>query len=458
VKSAEYPRLSRVVRVLLAAAYGGILGWFFLQGLQVLTGALPVSLMRENLIRSIENGSLVADNYTWGDTKRGNEQFTDAALFGMLVADDRGWPERGFSARQLVREGSDSYNPSPDLVGFLQGKFAVNPTSPLARVERYWYGARLPAGVFLSAWDLGTSRAVLRFLVWASLLIMVVAGFRAGRGLAVLAVWFGVFGFLIGPARYYGPTFTHGVPLIWANIFAAALFAYARRGARWSFEREVVVIALAGAVASYFDCLSGSLWFSFGFLIALLPWILHAHGSGARSVISQTLTALSVFTGGWVISSVLKQATAGFLFGGDPFGQFFAAARYRVGVGQEIPLSSIWMKLVEASPWIGWGDPVAGRIVWVGGFLLIFVSLALWAWALLVGRKGAAAMFVWTCAATMTPLTWYLLMSNHTMIHAWFSVTWIFLPVGAATASIHAFVRGMIGFAEKPDKRESGLV
>jgi hypothetical protein len=67
-------------------------------------------------------------------------------------------------------------------------------------------------------------------------------------------------------------------------------------------------------------------------------------------------------------------------------------------------------------------------------------------------------MFVWTCAATMTPLTWYLLMSNHTMIHAWFSVTWIFLPVGAATASIHAFVRGMIGFAEKPDKRESGLV
>ncbi len=226
----------------------------------------------------------------------------------------------------------------------------------------------------------------------------------------------------------------------------------------WPHEREVAALALAGAVASYFDCLSGSLWFSFGFMMAILPWVLRAHGISGARVIGQTVIALAAFTAGWVIPAVLKQLGAGLLLGGNPFGTLVAAARYRVGIGQDIPPSIVWIKLVEASRWIGWGDPTAGRMIWSAGFLLIIAALMLWAWALVTGRKGAAAMFVWTCAATMTPLAWYLLMSNHTVIHAWFSVTWVFLPVGAAAASIHAFVRGMIGFVGKPGAPELGVI
>jgi hypothetical protein len=157
VKSEAHSSRRRVVRVVLFTVWGSVLGWLFLQGLQVLTGALPVAPIRENLVRSIDNGSLVADNYTWGDTRRGNEQFTDAALLGMLVADDRGWPERGFSARLLVRQGADAYNPAPDLVGFLKGTLAANPVSLLVSVERYCYGARLPAGILLGIWGRGKS-------------------------------------------------------------------------------------------------------------------------------------------------------------------------------------------------------------------------------------------------------------------------------------------------------------
>lgn len=431
----------RIARVGLSIVTGSLLGWLLLQGLQALTGALPVGPIRENLLRSLANGSLVADNYTFGDTSRGNEQFTDAALLGMLVADDRGWPQRGFSARVLVRQGSDAYDPAPDLVGFLQGKLEANPTSPIAQVERYWYGARLPAGILLEFWDLGTSRSILRFAGWLSLIVMGAAGVRAGSGLVVLAVWFGFCEFLMGPMRYYGANFTHGVPLIWANVFATALFIYAKRGTRWSAEREVAVLAVAGAIATYFDCLSGSLWFSFGFMIAVLPWVLGVHRITGLRVVAQTLVALGAFTAGCVIPLLIKQIVAGILLGGNPFAQMLATGRYRLGVGQDISISAIWEKLVGASRWIGWGDAVAGKIIWCGGFLLIFAAVALWIWALLRGRHGALVMFCWTIAATLFPLSWYALMRNHTLIHAWFSVTWIFLPVAAAAASIQFFCR-----------------
>ena len=298
---------------------GAILGWILLQGLQLIVAWLPVAPIRAHLVLSVSNGSLLPTNYTWGDRQRGNEQFTDMAMLIPFITDRRGWRERALGPQMFVRKGSDSYNPAPDLVELLKTDMPGDISNPQARVDRYWYGPRLPMGILLQWMDLGSARRLLVVLEFLSVIAMLLVARRHRGNLFLVVAWLGIFGLLVGPIQFYGPSFAFGSPFLCANIFNIALLLYGRRTSRWPVEIELGCLAVAGAFAVYFDVLSGTVWFCLSYALICIPWLLRAWGIEGWKSIWSTGAALTAIGAGVVIPVFFKQVMSLVFLGGTPF-------------------------------------------------------------------------------------------------------------------------------------------
>lgn len=404
--------------------------------MQALIAILPTAPILSAVRDATHSGMLARPNYTWGEPLKGNEQFSDSVLLGSLVNDDRPFTQRLVGARLLIRKGNGDYDPTPDLVDYAEGRISADTTHPRSRTDRYWYGARLYPALALQVLSFAVAKHLLHILAFVSPFALVLATRGLTRACRVAAWAISVASVSVGPPLFYGATFTHGVPFVF-SMFGTATILWLLRRAN-PLRRDLVLGgggAVLGVLGHYFDLLDGGVWFPFWLLVMLVP-LASAERPSARPW-RDTLYSAGSFSAGVIASVMAKYLITAVEYEQFSMGDFVAAASYRLGAGQSISLSTVAGKLFQSARWIGFGFEGLGRVV-----LLLILALAAfalvsaWMNAVCMRRRGARFTAVWTTVTILGSLGWYVLVRNHTQVHAWFLLPWIFLTAAAAVVGL----------------------
>jgi hypothetical protein len=403
------------------------------------------TLLTGRIVSAFHDRELTENVFSANDLRRGINQFNDCLILQstLLTHGDRAIDRVIDSASALVLADE-----APCVRLKALAEQGVFDRARLYDYNRYLWGAGSLAAIALQLVSLRTLRLTVEIAVYALFSAAFFGGILYprkrpgaearifGYSIAILSATF----LTLYALHYFAPNIGHGF-----SELVIASFLFSRLVSGQVRNRHVIlVIGLFGAWTAYFELLSGP--FVIGFLVTGILCIIEAGSmatqSSTRSTLRKTGADIAFYCLGFTAVMLLQQIMASLLTASNTFKDFWIHIAIRLqlhhALGTEVPklwqtesnMASytpvdVFLAVWTALPNLTFDSHTAAYVLSVLAFLMACAGMYL-AFISRVARYRAqvAAMAL---LLLVVPV-WYLVFSNHTVIHAFGMVRLLAAP------------------------------
>jgi hypothetical protein len=412
--------------------------------------ALPTDPVKERVRHAFSSGELVHEDRLHYDSRRGIHQFTDCVILKMLIDDDD-VVAKAFSPGLHDAHGEQCAS----LFEMIQASFDEEDLDR-SRYSRFWHGYLPLSAALLQVADLSEIRPLLKWAVYGSLIVLVVAAGTQHLGFLAVAASVAATGALVWAVPYFGQSLSHGPGDAFVILGIAALAFWRERLAR--AEALIPFCAAYGAGVVYFEFFTGllptaaGLLFPFAYLVATArpgPEVQPARG------LIVALAALVAFALGGLGTLAAKQALSLALVDRGAIDVFAGQLSYYTSMVPEDIRANILEKHSYLPEWLvnHWLVVLLlpfGSFLWYAdsltygmrsaGLLVYGASGLAWllAAALAVSRKNRRRQvdfLAFVAGASIIPL-WTIVFPTHTILHADYIVRIMIVPISLGWAAL----------------------
>lgn len=389
---------------------------------------VPAHVIRERCLSAYSHGDLPLDpmHFDFLDSARGIEPYGDANTLRMaMYRGPSAWKD-ALAPRLLDPADGLERHPVILLHETVSGTLAFDPES--GYYHRYWHGNVAVASFLLWAFDLRQTRLVLmNSSYFLFMLIPLVAYASVARLGVVLGVICG-FGIWFSSLPYHGQTLAYSPAFIWSQMAVLPVLWFRKTA---STNRDLIPLALVvGGVAAFLEPMSGG--FVLGGSLFFLTLYFSQRDTGRRKGALQVAAiGLTAFLAGMFCSLLAKQMIAAIFFGwNQTFGLLFSKLWWRMGLtGQKFTLIQMVGALNNSLIYLTFGSMLLRRLLLYGS-MAAFLTASIFI-AIDVRRNRWKERFIDYIAVlggmTLVPV-WYIVLLNHTVIHAWITVRLLYIP------------------------------
>lgn len=400
--------------------------------------------VQQEVARAFDQGALIPGLYVGPDARRGRYLANDCFILQTLL----------HGQGRVLADTVNSKILESGEVGAcerLQQSLAPQPQAATYAYSRYFWGAKAIAGPLLAVASLDAIKAGLRLFVYgllaASLAVAargIVRGGRHPRGLYVTGAVIAAALLAFYDLRYFAVTLAHGFSeAVLAGYLLFVVLAPPARGDDPLPWRWLVL----GGLTAFFELLTGPLVMA----VALAMLLENAAMPGLaprRAIRAGIVTGLAV--AGCMLALQLAVLAVG---DAQNVLQFFYHLALRMQLHRviDIPVEGPW-RIAENLRSYGVSDVIAAlgnempRLTGdnpEAAFHLFRGSVAALGLAVAVAslRRAPVRQMLVYLLVPLILVNWYLVLANHTVIHAWGMVRlMVLLPICGALATVHVLV------------------
>lgn len=392
--------------------FGLLMVAFFLFG--VVACLMPDSTVKRHVWQSVHRGDLV-DDYPLAIMPRKQckmDNFTDALILN-----------------QAYRMSKDSLMMSVMAPARATGKMTSvdvlrSETEGLVTgVEyypRYWHGNTFLTRILLMLGDYSRIRVILYII---STLLMVAACIavyrRAGVWpmIALLIAMIGVNAYVMQFSMQFFPVLA---------LVLVAVWLLCRK--EYDSRRVCMIMFVVGSLTAYFDLLTAPLM-TLGLPLCIVIWLIPKE-STPRQMVGTVVEVPALWLAGYAGSWVFKWLLATLLTPINVFADAYGQAEYRVA----------------DTKYFGRFDAITENVDFMSGTFILWVVLLFFVLMILHfdGRRWWRSL-VFLAVAVM-PYVWYVVVANHSYLHAWFTYR-------AQSVTLAAVLMAMLSMADMSASR-----
>jgi hypothetical protein len=426
-------------------------------------GADHLEITRQ-ISKAFLDHELIDSGFSPNDTRRGINQFNDCLILQSLLLSSGSLMIDSVSTRVVADQ-----KPCEKLRALSENRMVE--TKLLYDYNRYLWGARTVTSIGLGFVSLRSMRLLIEAAVYAILLATFVAGLvnRAKRnddpdssgnvlGYAISIVC-GVL-LVFYSLHYFVPNVGHGYSELVIAAFLGTKLAIGN-----SRQRGIMVSlsALFGAWTAYFELLTGPL--VVGVVVVGLVSALSADEESDRSPSRRAWENIGYYCLAFIFVLLLHQIVVTIVTGKNAFLPFLThlAIRLQLHHALDTPVPELWRtpsnmatyglrdvaeSVVNALPILTFGSPTLAKLISGASFVMVAAGV-LFAY---VSRIKAYRDQIWAIASLLSvvPL-WYIVFSNHTVIHAFGMVRLVALEWALC---ITAFMIGIVALRTARMRRQ----
>jgi hypothetical protein len=290
----------------------------------------PVEPLLERVRTAFATGELTRDDWRFFDSRRGANQYNDCLI--LMFAIDRSAPPLARSVGPVVTYRDMTWEGHCRTLAELSRADPV--VAPYMRYPyaRYWHGYVPVTVALLQFLELEEARQLLKALVYASLLLLLMAAGTAHRGLFILAAAISLTGLLFWALPYYAQSPSHGPGDAFVILGLAFLLAWRER-----LTREELLIpfcAVYGAGIVYLEFLTGLLPTAAALLIPAVYLMRESGRTGPPNAWPPVGIALLAFAFGAGLTVLLKQVLAVAFIGPEVLAPFLDKLHFWTGLAE----------------------------------------------------------------------------------------------------------------------------
>ncbi len=201
-------------------------------------------------------------------------------------------------------------------------------------------------------------------------------------------------------------------------LFASLIIMLSRYG-EGKPTRWMLFFFVVGMMENFFDFLTYPI-VTLGIPLILMLWLrVRDEHADFKNNFYYMIRASVSWGMGYALTWIAKWILAAAILGIRYFWRTMAVVQYRLQGSEEDPLDRIGTIQRNLKAWLNVQD--GGIITWSKVAILIFVvALLLAAWRKLKEKREAAA-YLPILFVALYPYIWYLVMSNHSQIHFWYT-------------------------------------
>ena len=378
--------------------------------------------IRDRVLKAFDNGELAFQDWP-EDMRIGKDQYSDCSILRTVLFETGNHFHDAIGPLKAVSRGRSNCKYLFDVAS---GK--ETESEPLY-YHRIWYGSRVLTSFFLFFSELSTTRNVLMYSNYVGYLAIGLIAWSIAPTLFWTLLPILIYGLFFSGLPFYGQSLCHAPGYLTGLLGAISLLLMIKHR---SSSHSIYLIAAVIGCWSYFFDIATALPFIAIFLFVLI-YLSAPYVDGLLSKKDHfRFATLAIFSwcGGVLGSLFLKQALAVSYFGSQVLDDFVQALKNRAGMFDPSVVESQFSRLYQSFKYLTWGFDDLGQI-------LFFVSCFIWLWAVIQVlwdwkklkelRQGYDLLAVSLCVVAI--FFWYLIFSNHTRIHAWFTVRYASIPL-----------------------------
>jgi hypothetical protein len=391
---------------------------FFALNRESLNNGLPAA--RAHILKAFADKELVPQDYLRGDTQIGHHQYNDCLILGMAI--DQRWTVQELTVSPNQPVFDDPRGQCDGLERLARGEAPKAERDPY---HQYVHGHTLLVRLLLPHMDVSTMRAMFKGLTTLTLFLGIgIAAFGLARGrrtqenLFWLILFFAFFRFF--GLEAFGQSLSHGpADLVFLGTAVSLCIGSQFGGIR---PRVFIpLLAIFGSLTMIFEFLTGGIPLGLALVTGGLPFALRRED--AAQWINHVACGLTAFCTGVGVVILCKLAAVLSVFGKAGVGIVSEQLGERMGVNAS---SSKEVELTVGNFIRGVAKGLDGIVPGsrLMSLLAILAALAAGAWALRqlwhsedVFLRSRARFLL---ASNGMVLFMLFLLSQHTMIHAWF--------------------------------------
>ena len=317
------------------------------------------------------------------------DNFTDALMMNQIYNIDRKHPVK--AAMKMIRsseQGRDWDQPGL-LVRRVKGE-----TLEEQHYSRYWHGGSFLYRPFFMLMDWATLRFVLFIVSSILLLLLACAYYQKAGWLKTLAL---STGFLLtyGVVTQFSLQF---FPVLALTVIGSLLVI--KGDASKGFELRFFII---GSLTCYFDLLTTPL-LTLGIPLAIMLSLQSVEGFSFKKGLMESIKLILLWGLGFALTFVTKWALASMILGQNIFADAYEVSLYRM----EADEFTRWDAVVKNFEMLNW---------WIVGIIAVVILVFN---LIRSGKFSYKKMLLFLIIALM-PYVWYLILSNHSYLHWWFT-------------------------------------
>lgn len=382
--------------------YGGFFSLLIvgLLTVSVISNLVPTNIMKKNLQQATEvlekEGEYPKGPLNSRSTTLDN--FTDALIINVV---DSGETTKNLLERTVgnyyYQEGGDS------MVFNLVKKSEQDKSGSWVSYSRYWFGTAVCLRFLLPFLNYTEIRALLTVIIYGlTFLIILRLQRRLGGKVALVfgLTFLSMRGFMIGYSLQFAPItiLTLGTTLMILR----------------SFEKKVLQEKLnflflgTGILTAFFDLLTFPL-ISLGIPLVIVVLESLKKRNSTKQITKGLLQETLAWGGGYFGTFLVKFLLSALVLGCEAWSTATAQVAHRVG-GQ---LLDMWQALLRN------GGTMFG--IWTALIIALLVLIwAIYAWKCGIIQEYWRVLLIFLAIAIM-PYVWYIVFSNHSMVHFWFT-------------------------------------
>lgn len=317
------------------------------------------------------------------------DNFTDALMMNQIYNIDRKHPVK--SAMRMIRsseKGRDWDQPGL-LVRRVKGEELEE-----QHYSRYWHGGSFLYRLLFLTMDYATLRFVLLLISSVLLLSLACAYFRKAGWLKTLALSMGfviTYGFITQFSMQF-------FPVLAITIIGSLLVI--QREASKGFGLLFFII---GSLTCYFDLLTTPL-LTLGIPLAILLSLKSNQGFLLKNNFIEVVQLILLWGLGFALTFVTKWALASLILGQNIFADAYEVSLYRM----------------EADEFTRW-DAVTMNFDMLNWWIIAIVAVVMLVFNLIKYRSFNYKKAILFLLIALMPYVWYLILSNHSYQHWWFT-------------------------------------
>lgn len=317
------------------------------------------------------------------------DNFTDALMMNQIYNIDRKHPVK--SAMRMIRsseKGRDWDQPGL-LVRRVNGEELEE-----QHYSRYWHGGSFLYRLLFLTMDYATLRFVLLLISSGLLLSLACAYFRKAGWLKTLALSMGfviTYGFITQFSMQF-------FPVLAITIIGSLLVI--QREASKGFGLLFFII---GSLTCYFDLLTTPL-LTLGIPLAILLSLKSNQGFLLKNNFIEVVQLILLWGLGFALTFVTKWALASLILGQNIFADAYEVSLYRM----------------EADEFTRW-DAVTMNFDMLNWWIIAIVAVVMLVFNLIKYRSFNYKKAILFLLIALMPYVWYLILSNHSYQHWWFT-------------------------------------
>lgn len=317
------------------------------------------------------------------------DNFTDALMMNQIYNIDRKHPVK--SAMRMIRsseKGRDWDQPGL-LVRRVNGEELEE-----QHYSRYWHGGSFLYRLLFLTMDYATLRFVLLLISSVLLLSLACAYFRKAGWLKTLALSMGfviTYGFITQFSMQF-------FPVLAITIIGSLLVI--QREASKGFGLLFFII---GSLTCYFDLLTTPL-LTLGIPLAILLSLKSNQGFLLKNNFIEVVQLILLWGLGFALTFVTKWALASLILGQNIFADAYEVSLYRM----------------EADEFTRW-DAVTMNFDMLNWWIIAIVAVVMLVFNLIKYRSFNYKKAILFLLIALMPYVWYLILSNHSYQHWWFT-------------------------------------